>query len=207
MVHTTPSIHSTGSFCSSQILCRQLSPHTKRFLGPYQAGFTGARATTDQIFSLRQILEKCHEYNLPTHHIFINFKAAYDTVDREQLWQIMHENGFPDKLTRLIKSTLDRVMCQIRISRELAERFDSRRGLRQRDGLSCALFNIGLEGVVRRAGINTSGSIFNKPVQLLAYADDIDIFNCEKPRDGEECIHPTEGGSKTDWTGNEYDEN
>ena len=160
----------------SQILCRLLSPHAKRFVGPYQAGFTGARATTDQIFSLRQILEKCREYNLPTHHIFIDFKAAYDTVDREQLWQIMHENGFPDKLTRLIKATLDRVMCHVRISRELAEPFESRRGLRQGDGLSCALFNIGLEGVVRRAGIDTSGSIFNKAVQLLAYADDIDII-------------------------------
>ena len=39
--------------------------------GAYQAVFTGSRATTDQIFSLRQILEKCREYNLPTHHIFI----------------------------------------------------------------------------------------------------------------------------------------
>ena len=69
----------------SQILYRLLSPHAKRFVWPYQAGFTGARATTDQIFSLRQILEKCRECNLPTHHIFIDFKAAYDTVDREQL--------------------------------------------------------------------------------------------------------------------------
>ena len=66
----------------------------------------------------------------------------------------MHENGFPDKLTWLIKEPW----------------------LRQGDGLSCALFNIGLEGVVRRASIDTSGSIFNITVQLLAYADDIDII-------------------------------
>ena len=37
----------------SQILCRLLSPHAKRFVDTYQAGFTGARVTTDQIFSLR----------------------------------------------------------------------------------------------------------------------------------------------------------
>ena len=113
---------------------------------------------------------------MPTHHIFIDFKAAYDTVDREQLWQIMHDNGFPDKLTRLIKAILDRVMCHVRVSTELAKPFESRRRLRQGDGLSCALFNIGLEGVVRRAGIDTCGSIFNKAVQVFAYADDSDII-------------------------------
>ena len=32
-------------------------------------------------------------------------------------------------------------------------------------------------------------------------------YNCKEPRDGEGCIHPTEGRSKTDWTGNEYVEN
>ena len=73
----------------------------------------------------------------------------------------MHENGFPVKLTRLIEATLDRVMCHVRVSSKLAEPFESRRGIRQGDGLSCALFNIGLEGVARRSGIDTSGSILN----------------------------------------------
>ncbi|XP_055615642.1 uncharacterized protein LOC129761858 isoform X1 [Toxorhynchites rutilus septentrionalis] len=58
------------------------------------SGLQGARATTDQIFVLRQILQKCREYNVTTHHIFIDFKAAYDTFDREQVWQIMNDYGF-----------------------------------------------------------------------------------------------------------------
>jgi hypothetical protein len=32
-----------------------------------------------------------------------------------------------------------------------------------------------LEGVVRRAGVETSGTISTKSVQILAYADDVDI--------------------------------
>ncbi|EDS37854.1 conserved hypothetical protein [Culex quinquefasciatus] len=39
------------------------------------------------------------------------------------LWQTKHENGFLDKLTRLIKATLDGVMCHVRVSAELAEPF------------------------------------------------------------------------------------
>jgi hypothetical protein len=37
------------------------------------------------------------------------------------------------------------------------------------------LFNIALEGVIRRAGIDTSGTIYRKSVQLFGFADDIDI--------------------------------
>ena len=159
----------------SRLLYLRLSPLAKDFVGPYQAGFTDARATTDQMFALRQILQKCREHNVPTHHLFIDFKAAYDTVDREQLWQIMHEFGFPDKLTRLIKATLNQVRCYVRVGGTLSSPFESRRGLRQGDGLSCLLFNIVLEGVVRRAAIETSGSIFRKSIQILGFADDLDL--------------------------------
>ena len=53
---------------------------------------------------------------MPTHHVFIDFEAAYYTVDREQLWQGIHEYGFPDKLTWLIKATVDQVMCYVYVS-------------------------------------------------------------------------------------------
>ena len=52
----------------------------------------------------------------------------------------------------------------------------TKKGLRQGDSLACLLFNLALEKVVRKAGIQTSGTIFYKCVQLLAYADDIDII-------------------------------
>lgn len=160
----------------SQLLYRRLSPLARDFVGSYQAGFTDARATNDQIFSLRQILQKCRELNVPTHHLFIDFKAAYDSVDRDQLWLIMHEYGFPDKLTRLIRATMEHVMCYVRIEGKLSNPFETRKGLKQGDGLSCLLFNIILEGVVRRAEIDTRGTIFRKSVQLVGFADDLDII-------------------------------
>jgi hypothetical protein len=50
-----------------------------------------------------------------------------------------------------------------------------RQGLRQGDVLSTLLFNVVLEVVVRRANLQTTGTIYNKETQLLAYADEIDI--------------------------------
>jgi hypothetical protein len=52
----------------------------------YQAGFQSGKSTTDQLFALRQILEKCNEFNITTHHLFIDFKAAYDTVIRNEVY-------------------------------------------------------------------------------------------------------------------------
>jgi hypothetical protein len=50
----------------------------------YQAGFKSGKSTTDQLFALRQILEKCNEFNITTHHLFKDFKAAYDTIIRNE---------------------------------------------------------------------------------------------------------------------------
>lgn len=52
----------------SRILFRRLTPLTNEFVGSYQAGFADGRSTTDQIFTLRQILQKCREYQIPTYH-------------------------------------------------------------------------------------------------------------------------------------------
>jgi hypothetical protein len=41
---------------------------------------------TDQIFCIRQILEKKGEYKGTVHQLFIDFKKAYDSVRREGGW-------------------------------------------------------------------------------------------------------------------------
>jgi hypothetical protein len=47
----------------------------------------------DQIFYIRQILEKKWEYNGTVHQLFIDLKKAYDSVKREVLYIILLEFG------------------------------------------------------------------------------------------------------------------
>jgi hypothetical protein len=54
---------------------------------------TNKKITTDQIFCIRQILEKKWEYNEAIHQIFVDFKQAYDSVRREVLYNILIEFG------------------------------------------------------------------------------------------------------------------
>jgi hypothetical protein len=73
----------------SKILAKRLNPYTEEILGDYQCGFRRDRSTTDQIFALKNILEKCNEYNIILHQLFTDFKQAYDSVIRNKLYSIM----------------------------------------------------------------------------------------------------------------------
>ena len=51
-------------------------------------------------------LKKKWEYNEEVHHLFIDFKKAYDSVRKEVLYKILIESGIPRKLVRLVKMSL-----------------------------------------------------------------------------------------------------
>jgi hypothetical protein len=91
----------------SNILLSRLIPYADEIIGDHQCGFRRNRSTIDQIFYIRQILEKKWEYNGTVHRLFIDFKKAYDSVTREVLYNILIEFGIPRKLAGLIKMCLN----------------------------------------------------------------------------------------------------
>ena len=52
------------------ILNQRLTDFTEATLGDYQSRFRPHRSTIDNIFMVRQIIEKCHEYNVDIYNIF-----------------------------------------------------------------------------------------------------------------------------------------
>jgi hypothetical protein len=90
----------------ARILAMILEPYAEEIIGEYKCGFRRNRATTDQIFSIRMMLEKCYENNINLHHLFIDYKQAYDSVYRKSLYEIMREFCIPQKLINLVKMAL-----------------------------------------------------------------------------------------------------
>ena len=160
----------------ASILCDRLKPYVIGISGPYQCGFMPGRSTSDQIFTLRRILEKTHEFRIDTHHLFIDFKQAYDTPDRNELFKAMNQFGIPKKLIKLSQMTLNDTWSCVKAVGSSSGKFRTERGFRQGDALSCSFFNILLELIMVSANINTSNNIFNKSSQVLAYADDINLI-------------------------------
>ena len=160
----------------SNILFNRLMPYVEAAIGDYQCGYRQERSTTDQNSAVRQILEKCSEYTKDTHHLFIDFKAAYDSIDRSRLYAAVEELNIPQKLIALVKATMNNTQCRVKIQNRFSAPINTKNGIRQGDALACLLFNVALEKVVRDAALNIRRTIFYKSVQILAYADDIDII-------------------------------
>jgi hypothetical protein len=107
----------------------------------------------------RQILEKTREYNITTHHLFIDFKAAYDSIDRAKILDAMAEFNFPDKLIHISKTILACTLYAVKFDGYISNNFRTLQNFVQCDGVPCDFFNVALEKVIQDAGINTRGTI------------------------------------------------
>ena len=87
----------------SNILLSRLTPYAAESVGDRQCEFQHNRSTTDHIFCIPQIHEKKLDYKEAVHHLFIDFKKAYDSVRREVLYNILIEFDITMLLVRLIK--------------------------------------------------------------------------------------------------------
>jgi hypothetical protein len=79
----------------SGILQRRLSCYAEEILGKYQCGFHPGRSTIDQIFVMRQSMEKCFEHDVNLHMLFIDFQQAFDSIRRRELLNAMEGFGIP----------------------------------------------------------------------------------------------------------------
>ena len=162
------------------IIKEKLDPYIENGLGEYQSGFRKGRSTIDHIFTIRQIMEKCWEYNKDIWQIFVDFKQAYDSINRASLWNIMAEFNIPSKLIKLVKACYNNSKACVQVGQRRTTEFGIKSGLRQGCLLSPILFNMVLEKVKRsideiQGGVDIGGV----NIQTLAYADDVDVIGME----------------------------
>ena len=115
----------------ARIINKRLKIITETLIGEEQSGFRKGRSTSDNIFILQQILEKRSEYNLQTHIAFIDFQKAFDNVDREKLWIIMKEQGYPRQLIKVVKNLYEETKIVLNFRTEKSEEILTNKGVRQ----------------------------------------------------------------------------
>ncbi|VDP38385.1 unnamed protein product [Schistosoma mattheei] len=78
-----------------------------------QAGSRKDRSCTDQITTLRIIVEQSNDWNSTLHINFIDYGKAFDSVDRRTLWKLPRHYGVPEKIVNIIQNSYDGLQCKV----------------------------------------------------------------------------------------------
>ena len=166
---------STPSKVLSSIILARLKSNLDQIMREEQAGFRQERSCTDQIATLRIIIEQSIEFQSSLYLDFVDFGKAFDSVDHQVLWNLLGLYGVPDKVIRIIKLFYQDFSCQVIHSGSVTEPFTISTGVRQGCLLSPLLFLIVIDWVTKTA-FNTSRGIrwtLTKRLEDLDFADDI----------------------------------
>ncbi|VDP78327.1 unnamed protein product [Schistosoma curassoni] len=89
----------------NRVLLNRMKDAVDAQLRNQQAGFRKDRSCTDQLATLRIIVEQSVEWNSSLHINFIDYEKAFDSVDRRTLWKLLRHYGVPEKIVNIIRNS------------------------------------------------------------------------------------------------------
>jgi len=122
---------------------------------------------------IRQIIEKCYEYNIDIHNIFIDYTYAFDSIKRNNILDSLTQNNIHPKLVRLVKLTLENTTAKVKVNNAYTSEFRMESGVKQGCPLSPTLFSLVIDTVLKK--LDLRGNISTRLRQLMAYSDDVMI--------------------------------
>ncbi|CAH8514717.1 unnamed protein product [Schistosoma haematobium] len=145
-----------------------------------QAGFRKDRSCTDQIATLRIIVEQSVEWNSSLYIKFIDYGKAFDSVDRKTLWKLLRHHGVPEKIVNIIRNSYDGLQCKVVHGGQLTDAFQVRTGVRQGCLLSPFLFLLVVDWIMKTSTSEGKHGIqWTAQNQLddLDFADDLALLS------------------------------
>ena len=177
----------------TSILNNRLTKYVENnnILGEDQAGFRQGYGVSDHIFVLKHIIDIYLFNRRKLYCAFIDYKAAYDKIDRVLLWGKLLKSGINGSIFKVIFNMYSEVKSCIQTNGQLTEYFSCSLGLRQGENLSPILFALFvnalkeylqghfdgrtlLKEISAEISNNLSSELYN--IFLLMYADDTVIL-------------------------------
>ena len=136
-----------------------------------QNGFISGRGTVDMIFSVWQIHEKCIKQQEPLYQVFVDLTKAFDTANREALWEILAKIGCPSNFVIMFKELHRNMKACVTFNGQLSGEIAIDNSVKQGDIPASTLFSIFFAVLLTQAfkdcdqGIplrfRNSGKVFN----------------------------------------------
>ncbi|KAK2176630.1 hypothetical protein NP493_650g00027 [Ridgeia piscesae] len=129
----------------NRVILDRLKTGVDAKLRDHQAGFCKDRSCTDQIATLRIIVEQSMEWDSSLYINFVDYEKAFDSLDRDTLWKLLQHYGIPDKLISLIRNSYEDMACRVVHAGQLTDSFVVKTGVRQGCLLSAFLFLLAID--------------------------------------------------------------
>ena len=145
------SLMSVAAKTYNRILLNRIRDPVDSILRTNQAGFRKGRSCTDQIHTIRRILEGAMDKQLPIYITFIDFKKAFDSIERKTMFNILRHYGIPMKMVKAIQAIYNNSRSAVLVDDQLTDEFDITTGVLQGDTLAPFLFIIVIDFIMKNA--------------------------------------------------------
>lgn len=166
----------------TSILQTRLMQHLENnnILNPEQFGFRPNSRTTDNLFILKQLLNKYLSSNEKLYVCFVDYEKAFDTVWHSGLLHKIQNLGITGNFYKVLKSMYSSISSSVLLNdNTISQDFICNKGIRQGDGLSPVLFSLFMNDLpfyLKSAGckgVNLNNHNFN----CLMFADDLMLIS------------------------------
>jgi len=167
----------------NRIILERLKEAIDKHLREEQAGFRKDRSCTDQIATLRIIVEQSIEWNSSLYINFVDYEKAFDSLDRNTLWQILYHYGVPSKFVNLIRNMYENTTDRVIHGGQMSEPFHITTGVRQGCILSPFLFSLAIDWIMTQTVHGNNNGIqwtLWKQLNDLDFADDLALLSHSK---------------------------
>lgn len=150
-----------------------------------QAGFRRGFSTLDNVMLISMLAEReLGKEKGYMHAGFVDFEKAFDSIDRERLWDRLSSMGVGKKLIKVLKSWYGEARICVRKGKSVyvTEDFKTGRGVRQGCQLSPILFALYINEIIKHLEeVEThSPCLGSREVKCLLYADDLVLLSLSK---------------------------
>ena len=111
-------------------------------IGDEQAGFRAGHSTMDHILVLHFIIDIYLQKGKRLYCAFIDYKKAFDFVDRSSLWQKLISCGVNGKIMTVIYNLYANAKSCVKVDSKISDYFTCNVGVRQGENLSPLLFAV-----------------------------------------------------------------
>ncbi|KAL0322018.1 UNVERIFIED_CONTAM: Retrovirus-related Pol polyprotein from type-2 retrotransposable element R2DM [Sesamum calycinum] len=168
-----------------KIIADRLSPALEQLIDSSQAAFVGGRNITDNIFLAQEMVRQYSRKRIsPRCTINVDLRKAFDSVSWTFLSRVLHGYGFPPLFISWIMECVSTTSFSVALNGSLHGLFPGKKGLRQGDPMSPALFLLCMEYFSRLIKRNTTNSDFNfhpkcekLKITHLLFVDDLMLFS------------------------------